>query len=434
MGLTDRDYTRARDAVDTGAQPRSRGWSTGRIRSLSPRGGVTASIIIIALCTAVFVLDAALPPVMVQSGQWVVAPQLQQRVQALVQRVVEIDARLARARAANDSTAVAALEQQRAETESAVQQGIELVGNATTSWMTRLERGDYLVRNVPQGRNGVVREALDPDLPGADPLAVARFDRVGPIRGALQFTTAQALWVPAKWGASQGLEFWRFVGYGLLHVSLTHLLFNMLGLWIFGPIVEQAFGRLRFFAVFTLSVVIGALLYFLLNIAGLAVLGATDGEFAIPGLLFNNPYLPLIGASAGVYGIILAAAWLRPDEEILVLFILPVKLRHFALVLIAVAVLTLLQHGQNAGGEAAHLGGAIAGWWIARRPHLLDDFFPFFHRFDGRRAPRPKKRGASDAEIDRILDKVREKGLASLTERERASLRSATDEQRGRDG
>jgi hypothetical protein len=182
------------------------------------------------------------------------------------------------------------------------------------------------------------------------------------------------------------------------------------------------------------------------------VLGATGGEFIVPGLLFNNPYLPLIGASAGVYGVILAAAWLRPDEDILLLFVFPVPLRYFALAIIGIAILTLIQNGNNAGGEAAHLGGAIAGWWIAQRPHLLDDFFPFFHRFDGRRAARPARgaasssRGAasarsnapsgapSDAEIDRILDKVREQGLASLTERERTALRNATDDHRKRDG
>jgi len=260
------------------------------------------------------------------------------------------------------------------------------------------------------------------------------------------------MWVPQKWGAEQGFQFWRFVGYGLLHINLTHLVFNMIGLWVFGAIVEQAFGRLRFFALFTLSVVVGALLYFLLNVLGLAVLGATGGEFIVPGLLFNNPYLPLIGASAGVYGVILAAAWLRPDEDILLLFVFPVPLRYFALAIIGIAILTLIQNGNNAGGEAAHLGGAIAGWWIAQRPHLLDDFFPFFHRFDGRRAARPARgaasssRGAasarsnapsgapSDAEIDRILDKVREQGLASLTERERTALRNATDDHRKRDG
>jgi membrane associated rhomboid family serine protease len=219
----------------------------------------------------------------------------------------------------------------------------------------------------------------------------------------------------------QGLQFWRFVGYGFLHVGLSHILFNMVGLWVFGGIVEERFGRRRYFAIFSVSVVAGALLFLLLNAFGIA-LGSGSGV-NIPGLLSSDPYTPLIGASAGVYGIILAAAWLAPDEEVLLLFILPIKIRILAILLLGMAVFALLTSGQNAGGEAAHLGGAIAGWWVARRPHLLDDFFDLFGRRVSPRSTRPLP--VDEREIDRILDKVRDKGLASLSERERETLRAA---------
>jgi len=438
MGLADRDYTRASGAPrGAGGRGSARSWIVGRIRSTSRRGGLSASFILIVLCTTVFFVDLLLPRTQVQSSQWVVAPTLLQEIQQLERQIPPLEQELAAARSGGAAGRTAELDRLRVELAAAIEQRLRMHDDAVAAWRARLDRGDFAYRDVPQPGGGVIREALDPALPPfVDALAKARFDGVGPIRAALQFTTAQALWIPQKWGAAQGLEFWRFVGYGLLHVNFTHLLFNMFGLWVFGAIVEQTFGRLRFLALFTLSVVVGALLYFLLNIAGLALLGVTGGEFIVPGLLFNNPYLPLIGASAGVYGVILAAAWLRPDEEILLLYFFPVPLRYFALALIGIAVLTLLQNGQNAGGEAAHLGGAIAGWWIAQRPHLLDDFFPFFHRFDGRRAPRPQKQRAatSDAEIDRILDKVREGGLGSLSDRERDALRNATDEHRKRDG
>jgi membrane associated rhomboid family serine protease len=441
MGLADRDYTRASPPprrAGGGGGGGGPAWLAGRVRSTSPRGGLSASFILIVLCTSVFFLDLVLPKSTVQTSQWIVAPRLVEEIARLEQMIAPLERDLAAARASGDAESTAKLDRSRVELSAAIEERIRMHDDAVAAWQSRLEREDYAYRDVVQPGGAVIREALDPTLPPiVDALAAARFERVGPIRAALQFTTAQALWIPQKWGAAQGLEFWRFVGYGLLHVSFVHLLFNMLGLWVFGAVVEQAFGRLRFLALFTLSVVVGALLYFLLNIAGLATLGVTGGEFIVPGLLFNNPYLPLIGASAGVYGVILAAAWLRPDEEILLLYVFPIPLRYFALALIGIAVLTLLQNGQNAGGEAAHLGGAIAGWWIAQRPHLLDDFFPFFHRFDGRRAPRPAnrpaKRPATDAEIDRILDKVREKGLGSLSERERESLRTATDEHRSRD-
>jgi len=429
MGLADRDYTRA-----NGRPSRT----LGRVRSLSPRGGPSASIVLIVLCSAIYFLDLLLPTTRVQSSPWEVAPVLQKAVDAVVRRQSDIDALAQSARARGDNETVAKLLAERSELDVLREDRVGRLESAQQSWEQRRGRGEFVVVYEPQGQGGALLGiALDPRLPpGTDPLALARFDQVGPIRAWLQFTTAQAMWVPQNWGAEQGFQAWRFIGYGLLHVNLTHLVFNMIGLWVFGAIVEQAFGRLRFFALFTLSVVIGALLYFLLNVGGLAVLGATDKVFVVPGLLFNNPYLPLIGASAGVYGVILAAAWLKPDEDIYLFFVFPVPLRYFALAIIGIAVLTLLQHGQNAGGEAAHLGGAIAGWWIAQRPHLLDDFFPFFHRIDGRRAPRParKKAAVSEAEIDRILDKVREHGLGSLSDRERETLRSATNDHRSRDG
>ena len=408
--------------------------------STSPRGGLSASFIVIILCTAVFLLDLVLPKQFVQSSPWIVSPALREQVQGIERRMAQLDELAKAARSRDDAAKVAALLEEKSSLEVILEDRQRILSEAERSWDARHARSDYVMRVEKQPNGGALAVARDPKLGAiADPLALASVDSVGPIRAWLQFTTAQAMWVPQQWGAEQGFQFWRFVGYGLLHVNFMHLLFNMAGLWVFGAIVEQAFGRLRFFALFTLSVVVGALLYFLLNVAGLAVLGATGGEFIVPGLLFNNPYLPLIGASAGVYGVILAAAWLRPDEDILLLYVFPIPLRYFALAIIGIAILTLIQNGNNAGGEAAHLGGAIAGWWIAQRPHLLDDFFPFFHRFDGRRAPRPaKKRAAagapSDAEVDRILDKVREQGLGSLSERERDTLRSATDDHRKRDG
>jgi hypothetical protein len=100
-----------------------------------------------------------------------------------------------------------------------------------------------------------------------------------------------------------------------------------------------------------------------------------------------------------------------------------VRIRVLALVLLGLAVWALLSSGRNAGGEAAHLGGALAGWWVARRPHLLDDFFDLFGRRISPRNTRPLP--IDEREVDRILAKVRAQGLGSLNERERTVLRSA---------
>ncbi|MCE2881458.1 MAG: rhomboid family intramembrane serine protease [Planctomycetaceae bacterium] len=380
MGLADRDYTR-----------------TTRPGMAPLRGRWSMNAILIVVCCAVFALDlllASLPSTRTaaQISEW--AP-------------------------ANPG------EMEKARKSGALENGIEV----------------YTQPNA----NGLGLMFLYPrDLPSAlvgqvDPIATAAYQVVSPLRKWMQFTTAEALIGYTPSGSMTGGELWRFVGYGFLHVSVVHLAFNMVGLLVFGPWVERRLGRRRYLAFFMFCVVIGALSFLLLNGLGLAWLEMTDKNFFFPGLLFNDPHTPLIGASAGVYGTILAAAWLHPDEEIMAMFVLPVRLRYFAIVLIIASVWTLLKNGQNAGGEAAHLGGGLAGWLIVQRPRLLEDFFDFFRFLDpvfdrlrGRRAApaQPFRRTVTDEEVDRILIKAREKGLHGLSARERQALRTASDERR----
>ncbi|MFM7134482.1 MAG: rhomboid family intramembrane serine protease [Planctomycetota bacterium] len=366
MGLADRDYNRSPQRSTRSLGARRPNWS--------------ANLIFIVVCCAVYLLDAFLSarPVDVQVGEWEVVDQakLSEIVSSgIPTKAVKVDKRSG---------------------------GVSLV------YLVPAEVPDKMVRFVT-------------------PLAVTEVISVSPLRAWLQFTTAQAIIEFDPLGHMQGGEVWRFLGYGLLHVNLTHLIFNMIGLWIFGPIVEARLGPRRYLALVLTSIIAGALLFLLLNGAGIAWLKLT--KQTVGGLLFTDPYTPLIGASGGVYGVILAAAWLYPKEEILFLFVIPMRLSLFAIGLVAMSVFTLLQAGQNAGGEAAHLGGAMAGWLVVRKPHLLDDFFDLFGR---RRAPAQVAPGT--AEIDRILDKVRDHGLGSLTERERATLRSASEARGGSGG
>jgi membrane associated rhomboid family serine protease len=86
--------------------------------------------------------------------------------------------------------------------------------------------------------------------------------------------------------------------------------------------------------------------------------------------------VPLVGASAGVYAVLIAAAQIAPDATVLVYGIIPVKLRAMAWVLLAVAIYTVFTAGNNAGGEAAHLGGAVLGWLLIRNPQALNLLVP----------------------------------------------------------
>ena len=255
------------------------------------------------------------------------------------------------------------------------------------------------------------------------------------------FSTARAL---VSWDATLGFvgfEFWRFISFQFLHANLTHLLFNMIGLFFFGSVVEKYLGSKRYLAFYLLCGIMGACAYLLLNVLGLAVFKLT-GQDWIPGLLFNNPETVLVGASAGVFGVIMAAAFLIPNATVLLFFILPMRLSTLAYGLLAIALLGVLLGWNNAGGEAAHIGGAIAGFYFIRRPHHLHGFFDLLGRVDPTsRSNRARKTGApapgravhskasgpvDEAEIDRILQKIHEKGLNSLSQKEKRTLREAS--------
>lgn len=222
-----------------------------------------------------------------------------------------------------------------------------------------------------------------------------------------------------------GLEVWRFVTFQFLHADISHLLFNMIGLWFFGPIVESSLrSRKRFLAYYLICGIAGALLYLFLNLLGALIPGR------VPGVLINDIYTPLIGASAGVFGVLMAAAYVAGDATMLIMFVLPVRLRTGAYLLFLAALINMLAGGSNAGGDAAHVGGAIAGYFFIRRPHLLHEFFDVLSRSGPPRPPKPPS-PKDEQRLDDILSKVRERGMHSLTPAEQRFLRKQTDAKRG---
>lgn len=244
------------------------------------------------------------------------------------------------------------------------------------------------------------------------------------------FSTAKALPYEDPLTGWGGLQVWRFITFQFLHANLNHLIFNMLTLYFFGGMVEHYLGRKRFLAFYLLCGICGALMYLLLN--GLALGGQSlfGPRFEVPGLLFNDATLPLVGASAGVFGVIMAGAFLAPNAEVLLFFFLPMRLRTLAYGLVAFAVLAVWFGWSNAGGEAAHIGGALAGYYLIRNPHHLHGMFDFLGQFDPTsrvsRARTAARRGGTNVEIDRILAKIRDQGLNSLSEAEKRTLREAS--------
>ena len=220
--------------------------------------------------------------------------------------------------------------------------------------------------------------------------------------------------------AVQHLQVWRFISFQFLHGSLGHLLFNAMGILIFGPWMERWWGSQRFLIFYLLCGIGGAAFFSLLTLTGIV---PADSQSI------------LVGASAGIYGIFIGVAITAPNLRVSLLFPpIELSMRQLAIALLAISAGSIiLKFGGNEGGEAGHLGGAIIGAILMRWPQLLS----------GRQAsgsPRrhnPAKRKIQprtiidlerDSEVDHILDKISLQGFQSLTDREREVLRDAANQ------
>jgi membrane associated rhomboid family serine protease len=150
-------------------------------------------------------------------------------------------------------------------------------------------------------------------------------------------------------GGYTGFLPWQLVTYSFLHGNLLHLLFNMLGLFMFGSDVERLFGRRRFLVYYFASVVA----------AGIAqlVMSAVSG----------GPPYPTIGASGGVFGILLAFGLYFPHRTILLIFPpIPMPARVFVFVYAAIELYLGVTGTQEGVAHFAHLGGMLGGFLLIR--------------------------------------------------------------------
>jgi membrane associated rhomboid family serine protease len=212
---------------------------------------------------------------------------------------------------------------------------------------------------------------------------------------------------PATIGMS--LQLWRPITYQFLHGGPWHLFWNMLVLFFFGPVLERLWGGRKFLTFYLICGAMGGLFYPLLALVGWLRVG------------------PMVGASGSILGILAAAAILFPQMRVYVWGIFPVKLMVLALVIAAVSILTLLRPDQfaNAGGEAAHIAGMAAG-----AVYVLSERWRAKLKLKLRSGSWEKKMAARrnlQFEVDRILQKVHESGIHSLTPKERRILRQATE-------
>ncbi len=140
------------------------------------------------------------------------------------------------------------------------------------------------------------------------------------------------------------LAIWQLFTYMFLHANLTHLIFNMIGLWMFGAQLEQTWGTRRFLQ-----------FYFLCGIGSGVCVVLVD-------LLSGAPNIPTIGASGAIFGVLLAFGMLFPDNPIWIWFLFPVKAKWFVLGLGVINFLYLIKSPGSGVSHVAHLGGMLIGF------------------------------------------------------------------------
>jgi membrane associated rhomboid family serine protease len=150
----------------------------------------------------------------------------------------------------------------------------------------------------------------------------------------------------ALWPLQEGFRPWQLLTYAFLHGSVMHIAFNMYGLWLFGSEIEKLIGRRNFFWLYFASVLTAAALQLLV-------------------INFTGSVYPTIGASGGVFGLLLAYGICFP-KRIIVLLIPPIPMpAWFFVSLYAVIELVLGVTGTQAGvAHFAHLGGMVGGYIV----------------------------------------------------------------------
>jgi membrane associated rhomboid family serine protease len=201
---------------------------------------------------------------------------------------------------------------------------------------------------------------------------------------------------------------WTLITYMFMHGGMGHLFFNMLSLYFFGSQVESRLGSRRFITLYVLSGISGAILSF-----------------------FFSPGSNIIGASGAVFGVMLAFAHFWPREKIFIWGVFPVEAR---VLVIIMTVMSLLGGSSRAGGIAhfAHLGGYVGAWlylrWLDARAgtkqfrqktvaKVPDTTLANWQKVDTRSIHEINRE-----EVNRILDKINQSGLSSLTAQEKQFL------------
>jgi len=226
-------------------------------------------------------------------------------------------------------------------------------------------------------------------------------------------------WVAFK--PATAWKIWSWISYAFLHAGFWHLLSNCFLLWWFGSHFITFQKHQVILPIFLFSVLAGAAIHcsasFLI-------------EWIYPGSrlsLIYSPNLPMIGASAGVMGVLWATVAFAPDYEIMLLGRFRIRIKYIALILLITDIISVWAY-QNIGGSLAHIAGAYMGYMYVKQLQEGNDLGRFILK-EKRQAPKPKSHlkvvqrpTPKEMTLNAILDKINASGMNSLTKKEKAFL------------
>jgi len=204
---------------------------------------------------------------------------------------------------------------------------------------------------------------------------------------------------------------WQPVTYLFMHGGFTHLLFNMLALWIFGGALESLWGTRQFLRY-----------YFLTGVgAGLSNCILTPGMPSV-----------IIGASGAIYGLLAAYGLLFPNSMIYIYLLFPIRAKYLVLIFAVLAFMGSLRPGTSAVAHLVHLGGMVIGVVYLRRDTMLRWGARKLRSLQREREQQQQRRRTESEEqlrreVDDLLDKINEVGIENLTPWERRRLREASE-------
>tara|TARA_Y200000002_G_C22681617_1_gene664333 strand:- start:1953 stop:2831 length:879 start_codon:yes stop_codon:yes gene_type:complete len=225
------------------------------------------------------------------------------------------------------------------------------------------------------------------------------------------------------------LQPWSIISYFFLHMNFMHILWNMLFLYWFGKIITDNIGNNALISLYVLGGIIGGLLYM-----------ATYNIIPYYGERVSESLM--LGASAGVFSVVVGSATLMPNYTFYLLLIGPVRIKYIALFYVLLSFFDVA--GSNAGGEIAHLGGAFIGYIFIKQlqngVNIGEGIINLINLFNKKKRKKESKKDVSQNirkgsmepsqdEVDKILDKISDSGYSSLTKKEKERLFNASKKQ-----